>query len=95
MEIIDGRAEEIIDPTGILDGRRFECQLTVKLDEEDELYDENGTGLKILFALREDGLKILNYQFFEKATEKMYDVEWDDEEQDVAEQYCKEHLLEN
>lgn len=93
MEIIDGRAEEIIDPTGILDGRRIECHLTVKLDEEDELYNESGTGLKILFALKENGPKILNYQFYELAADKAFDVEWDEEEQAAAEQYCKTHLL--
>lgn len=90
MQILNGKVEELVDPTGIIDGQRYEFLLTVKLDEEDELFNEEGTGLRMLYSVKDGQRKRLTYQFFELATESTFDVEWDEEEQAVAEQYCAE-----
>ncbi|WP_301110189.1 DUF6509 family protein [Sporosarcina sp.] len=88
MNIVNGNAQELVDPTGIIEGQRYEFLLTVKLDEEDELFNENGTGLKVLYSVRDGQRKMLTYQFYELATESVFDVEWDDEEKAAVEQYC-------
>ncbi|WP_313235135.1 DUF6509 family protein [Sporosarcina ureae] len=94
MQIINHKAQELVDPTGIIDGQRFEFLLTVKFDEEDELYNEEGTGLRMLYSAKDGQRKMLTYQFYELATESPFDVEWDEEEQTSAEQYCMEHFPE-
>ena len=90
MQIVNGKVEELVDPTGIIDGQRYEFLLTVKLDEEDELFNEEGTGLRMLYSVKDGQRKMLTYQFFELATESPFDVEWDEEEQAAAEGYCAE-----
>lgn len=95
MQIVNGQVEELIDPTGIIDGQRYEFLLTVKLDEEDELFNEDGTGLRMLYSVKDGERKMLTYQFYEMATESPFDVEWDEEEQAAAEKYCMEIFPEN
>ena len=90
MQIVNGKVEELVDPTGIIDGQRYEFLLTVKLDEEDELFNEEGTGLRMLYSVKDGQRKMLTYQFFELATESPFVVEWDEEEQAAAEGYCAE-----
>lgn len=92
MQILNGKVEELVDPTGIIDGQRFEFLLTVKLDEEDELFEEAGTGLRVLYSVKDGNRKMLTYQFYELSTESPFDVEWDEEEQATVEQYCTEHF---
>ncbi|PID15513.1 pullulanase [Sporosarcina sp. P34] len=94
MQIVKGEVQELVDPTGILDGQRYEFLLTVTLDEEDELFNEEGTGLRMLYSVKDGERKMLTYQFYELATESPFDVEWDEEEQASAEQYCNEHFPE-
>ncbi|ARD47158.1 DUF6509 family protein [Sporosarcina sp. P33] len=88
MQIVNGTVEELIDPTGIIEGQRYEVLLTVKVDEEDELFNEEGTGLRMLYSVKDGQRKMLTYQFYELATGSPFDVEWDEEEQAAAEQYC-------
>ncbi|ARK20558.1 pullulanase [Sporosarcina sp. P26b] len=90
MQIVNGKVEELVDPTGIIDGQRYEFLLTVKFDEEDELFNEEGTGLRMLYSVKDGQRKMLTYHFYELATESPFDVEWDEEEQAAAEQYCAE-----
>ena len=92
MQIVNGKVEELVDPTGIIDGQRYEFLLTIKLDEDDELFEEAGTGLRVLYSVKDGNRKMLTYQFYELATESPFDVEWDEEEQAAVEQYCAEHF---
>ncbi|MFD1203759.1 DUF6509 family protein [Sporosarcina contaminans] len=92
MEIIEYSVEELIDPTGILTGRRFEFMLYILFDEEDELYEEQGTGLRVLYAVDGDQEKIASYHFFERATDKILDFELEDEEEAFIAHFCKEHI---
>ena len=39
MNITEYTVEEIIDPTGILTGNRYEFMLNIEVPEDDELYD--------------------------------------------------------
>lgn len=92
MEIIEYSIEELVDPTGIIDGQRYEFRLYIQFDIEDELHKEEGTGLRILFAVDEQGERIASYHFFERATEKVLDFEMEDDEIDFVTNFCKEQL---
>ncbi|AXH99422.1 pullulanase [Sporosarcina sp. PTS2304] len=92
MKIVNGKVEELVDPTGIIEGQRFEFLLTVQFDEDDELFNEEGTGLRLLYSVKDGQRKLLTYQFYELSTESVFDLEWDEDEQATAEQYCIEHF---
>ncbi|MDV6378096.1 DUF6509 family protein [Sporosarcina sp. GW1-11] len=92
MKILNGKVEELVDPTGIIDGQRYEFLLTVQFDEDDELFNEEGTGLRLLYSVKDGQRKMMTYQFYELATESTFDLEWDEDEQATAEQYCTEHF---
>lgn len=94
MEIIEYSMIELIDPTGILTGNRYEFRIYVKFDEEDELYNEKGTGVRVIYAIDGDEGKVASYHLFERATEAVLDFDLDDEEIAQLAAFCKEHLEE-
>ncbi|HHY74876.1 MAG TPA: pullulanase [Bacillus bacterium] len=92
MEIKGHTVEEIIDPTGILLGERFEFILQIVVPEDDELYSENGIYLKAIIAVEDDAVRIAQYQLFEKGTNDYIDLELEDDEKEFIVDYCKGHL---
>ncbi|MBB4824212.1 hypothetical protein HNO89_001434 [Sporosarcina luteola] len=94
MEIMEYTCEGLVDPTGILSGTRYEFHLYLKLDPEDELFEEKGTGLRVIFKVDGEEERIASYHFFERATGNVLDFELDDEEYAEIEQFCKLHLTE-
>lgn len=94
MEIIEYSMIEMIDPTGILTGNRYEFRIYVKFDEEDELYDEKGTGIRVIYAVDEGNGKLALYHLFERSTEKILDFDLEDEEIAQLEAFCEEQLEE-
>ena len=91
MEINEYIIKKINDPTGIIAGERYEFRLYINLDEEDELYSEGGTGLRVIFAIDEDEGRIASYHFFERSSEKVLDFELEDDEKEIVLAYCKAH----
>ena len=73
MNITEYTVEEIKDPTGILTGKRYEFLLNIEVPEEDELYNENGLQLKVLYLVDEKQQKILNYHFYDSLENKYLD----------------------
>ena len=94
MEVIEYTIEELIDPTGILSGRRFEFLIVVMLDPDDELFEEKGTGLRVLHSVEEEPGKIAAYHFFDRATGDTFDFQMEDEEFELIEQFCQTHYEE-
>lgn len=92
MEIFEYAVEQLIDPTGILEGNRFEYFLHVEVDEEDELYSEHGVGIRVLYVEVDGEKRIASYHFFERGTDKIIDFEMEDDEFDVVFAFCQEHL---
>ena len=70
MEINEYTVKKMNDPTGILAGERFEYRLYITFDEEDELYSEGGTGVRVIYAVDEEVGRIATYNFFDRATRK-------------------------
>lgn len=94
MEIIDATIEKLEDPFGILSGERFEIFLTLNIEEDDELYSENGVMLKLIYAVEEAQSKIVQYDFIEKKTEQVLDFALEDDEEKVIDAYCQQLINE-
>src|SRR3954452_6300544 len=80
MEITEYTVERMLDPTGILTGDRYEYRLYLTLEEDDELYAEGGTGLRVIFVVDGENERIAVYNFFERTTEKVLDFELEEDE---------------
>jgi hypothetical protein len=93
MEIKSYTVEQLTDPTGILLGERYEFFLDIIVDEDDELYSENGLQLRILFYKHEDDYRILNYQFL-ISEEKILDFALDEDEEKLVTLFCQQHYSE-
>jgi hypothetical protein len=91
MEITGHFVEEIVDPTGILEGQRFEFLIDIEVPEDDELFSEEGLSLRVLFYKDQSKSKILNYHFY-YSDEKPLDFALDEEEEKMVESYCQMHL---
>jgi len=89
MNITGYSVEKLKDPTGILTGERFEYILDLDIDEEDELYSENGVGLRVLFYKNGDDSKILNYYFL--SSDQILEFALEDQEEKEIEKFCNEH----
>ncbi|NMD69971.1 pullulanase [Bacillus sp. DNRA2] len=92
MNVTGYAVEKLIDPFGILSGDRYEFFLDIEVDEDDELYNENGLLLKVLFLINGAEEKIISYNLLESATEKYIDLSLEDEELNMVFNFCKEHL---
>jgi hypothetical protein len=96
MLTITGYSVELIhDPFGILAGDRYEFLIDIEVPEDDDLYSENGLYIKVIYRVEESRLGIVNYEIFEKKTERYLDFEMDEEEEKLVEAFCKEHLQES
>jgi Family of unknown function (DUF6509) len=92
MEITGHTVELLEDPFGVLNGDRYEFFLQIAVDEEDELYTENGLLLKVIFSMVNDEPKILQYYFIERTTENILDFALEEDEETLVKEYCKENL---
>lgn len=92
MNIIKHEIEEIVDPTGILAGKRYECILHLDVEEDDELYSENGVYVKVLLAMDDNGHRLLSHHLYEENTNKYLDFELEEDELAVILSYCLEQL---
>lgn len=94
MDIIEYSMIELIDPTGILTGNRYEFRIYVKFDEEDELFNEKGTGIRVIYAVDEGKGKLASYHLFDRATDEILDFDLEDEEVAELAAFCKDQLEE-
>ncbi|MEH7382161.1 DUF6509 family protein [Bacillus sp. JJ1533] len=94
MNITGYSVEKLKDPTGILEGDRYEFFLDIEVPEDDELYSEHGIELKVIYAVDSTGERIAQYYIYERSTEKVLDFELEEEEEDAVNEFCKVHLHE-
>lgn len=91
MEIVGHEVEQLHDPTGILQGERYEFFLEFDVPEEDDLFSEHGLILRVIFAVTESEKRILNYEIIEKSSNKVLDFALEHEEEELILSYCIEH----
>ncbi|OEC03418.1 hypothetical protein GY31_02315 [Lysinibacillus sphaericus] len=92
MDITQFSMEEILDPTNIIEGKRFEFILDVDIDEEDELYHEAGIEIRVLIGEKEGAPFILNYFIMEKAKGEYLDFALEEDELEEILTFCKEEI---
>jgi len=92
LEIISHEVEKLWDPTGILEGDRYEFIIDIEVPEDDELYSENGLYVKLIFAVDQNGERIAQYQIFERGTNIYLDFELEEEELKMISEYCSKHI---
>lgn len=94
MNILTFTVEKLKDPTGILVGDRYEFILSIEVDEEDELFSENGLQVKVILAVTDEETRIAQYQLFEANTNKYFDFALEDDELAEILTFCKGHIEE-
>lgn len=92
MQITNFIFDKINDPTGIIEGDRYEFLLDLDIDEEDELFTEGGVDLRVIIASDEKGLRIVQYYFTDKGTKTTMDFALEDDEEAEILAYCKEKM---
>lgn len=93
FEIREFTIERMRDPYGILTGERFELYLELEVDEEDELYTEEGVRLRVVYVKEEGGgSRIVKYEFLNAATGAYIDMEMTEEEETFIDSFCNEQI---
>lgn len=92
MNITGHTLEKVEDKTGIIVGDRYEFILNIEVDEDDELYSENGIYIKVIFAVEGTESRVMQYNIFEKTTEKFIDLLLEEDEEQLLLDYCKQHI---
>lgn len=92
MEIKEFSIEELKDPTNIIEGKRYEFILDVEIDEDDEMYSEDGIEIRVLIGHIEDEVRILNYFIIEKGKGEYLDFALEDDEEEMILNFCKEQI---
>ncbi|WP_419875040.1 DUF6509 family protein [Candidatus Pristimantibacillus sp. PTI5] len=90
--ITEYSAELMKDPFGILSGTRYEFILDLAVEEDDELYQEEGVTLRVIYVIDGDTAKIAKYEFLTTSTNKYIDFELEEEEEKMVLAFCKEHF---
>jgi len=85
--------EPIIDPFGILEGERYEFVMFLDVEEDDELFQENGVYIKALYAVKGDQSSLIKYDLFEGETNKYLDFELEEDEEKLVSEFCRSHLV--
>ncbi|WP_394231667.1 DUF6509 family protein [Niallia oryzisoli] len=94
MNITEYTVEQIKDPTGILEGERYEFFLTIEVPEDDELYTEHGLQLKVLFLVNNEQTKIVSYHFYDSIENKYLEFALEDDEEKMVYDFCLTHYHE-
>lgn len=94
LDITTYTVERIRDHFGILPGNRYEFKIDVEVDEEDELYTENGLCVRVIFKDEEGASGIVKYELLERITNKYWDYDLEEEELQFVEAFCREHYKE-
>ena len=92
MEIKEYTVEKLNDQMGLIEGERYEFRLYITLDEEDELYSKEGTGVRAIFAVNGDVERIAMAHFFDRGTDKVLDFELEEDELKSILEFCKKNL---
>lgn len=94
FKITEYSVEKLNDPFGILSGDRYEFYLDIEVDEEDDMYTEQGLYIRVLYSVENGESRIVKYEVFEKGEEKYLDFELEDDELAAIEEFCRSHYSE-
>ncbi|MCM2996303.1 DUF6509 family protein [Paenibacillus cellulositrophicus] len=92
LTITEYEAEKIKDPFRILQGTRYEFKLDIEVPDDDELYTENGLYVRVIYKVDEDQSAIVKYEIYEKTTGQYLDFDLEEDEVELLENFCRDHL---
>lgn len=93
MNITQYSIDEILDPTNIIEGKRFEFLLDIEVDEDDELYSEAGLEIRAIVGLINEEVRIMNYFIIDKSNNESLEFALEDDEEAMVLAFCQEELL--
>lgn len=93
MNILSYMMEEILDPTNIIEGERYEFLLELDIDEEDELFQEGGIDARVIVSKKEDAYAIVTYFLIAKRDQSYLELALEEDEEEEILAFCKEHIL--
>lgn len=94
MEITSFSVEKVKDPFGIIVGTRYEYILDLEIDEDDELYSEQGVYLRVIYSVEEERTRIVKYELYERSTDRYLEFDLEEDELAEVDVFCREHLAE-
>ncbi|MEG0384660.1 DUF6509 family protein [Solibacillus cecembensis] len=92
MNITQFSIDTILDPTNIIEGKRYELLLDVEVDEEDELYSEAGLEIRAIIGVLDGNVRVISYFIIDKKDNAYLEFELEDEEQQMILTLCHEDL---
>lgn len=92
FKVTELTVEEIADAFKILQGKRYEFLFDLEVEEDDELYDEQGIKLRVIYAVDEQKAGIVKYEFIHAGTGKFVPFDMEPEELSYIEQLCSEEV---
>lgn len=95
MQIESYEVERIKDPTGIIEGDRYEFLIGLVYDEEDELFEENQSiDVRVIFADDAKGQRIVQSNFVDRQSGKVLDFELEEDELSELQEFCSARFQE-
>ena len=92
MDITQYSVEEIKDPTNIIEGKRYEFLIDVDIDEEDELYREQGIEIRAIIGEVNGEYSLKSYFLIDKADQSYLDFALDEDEEADILAFCQQEL---
>jgi len=83
--------EPVADPFKILSGDRYEFILDLEVEEDDELYDEAGIKLRVIYVVVDGAGRIAKYEFQTADTGKYIDIDMEDDELAMIDKFCSDN----
>ncbi|MHA7966069.1 DUF6509 family protein [Paenibacillus sp. CAU 1782] len=94
FSITEYSVEKMKDPFGILTGERYELLLSLEVEEDDELYHEEGVSLRVVFLKDGDRQEIAKYEFQTTTTGSYIDMEMEEDELAAVSDFCRGQVSE-
>ncbi|MFC4355420.1 DUF6509 family protein [Chryseomicrobium palamuruense] len=89
MQIESYEVERIKDPTGIIEGDRYEFLIGLVYDEEDELFeDSQSIDVRVIFADDANGQRIVQANFIDRPSGKVLEFELEEDELNELQEFC-------
>ncbi len=95
FNITEYSVEKMKDPFGILTGERYELLLGLEVEEDDELYHEEGVSLRVIYVKDGDRQEIVKYEFQATTSGSYIDMEMEEDEHAAVSQFCRLHVSES
>jgi hypothetical protein len=94
LTVTEYSVELVKDPFQILSGKRYELEIDLELDEEDELYSSEGIYVKAVYKVEGEQGSVVSYKLYERTSNRFVDAELEDEEEAALAAFCREHYAE-